>query len=610
VNSKTITKSIRGQKSAKRDIRNLEKVRAIFLALSKFIKAKTIYTNDNPNVTSFADSFFRAFQTFFEDEKELLLTIEQYQIKWCDEIVYDNTNISQSIAFLLYKDNIGELIFNSSVKPAELDQFVDLIKNEIYNPSTHLDVVNKLWESQFTNIYYRVYDDYADGTSGEGHGSGKESQEQTMLANDHKELQDDDYDSSSDADKCKYPLDSIGVYLYRKVAEKHPQANAHQKEEQVQNILESFFTVDRNILNSWQDEYFDFNKNNKLIILLETMLDFTLTISSPSVMRDIIDIITRLVQFIKDESDIPTLTALLNINRNYLKNQTTESNYHTLYVRIEKELFDKTFLLSLANIAQKSSKDALEVLQFYQMIGNDAVPCVCELLANLKDPTMQIEACDTLLSIASDDIIKIIETFNLDNPFEANSAVYLLRRSIIKEVPPIIEKIMNSPNAQVRDKTCSFLVHIGSDKAAQLLCSLLEDDSMSVRMKAFASVDKFKHSSIIERVTSLCFADDFNTKSSEEQMRMFQTLGKLAGQNVLVPIHRMIRDRKWLLFNNAKKRQNKLLAIAALKHIPSQDSLHMLTKLTCDKDKLVRSKAQNVMQHLKQVISEHEKSNI
>ncbi len=592
------TKITRDQESAKRDLRNLEKVRAIFLSLSKIINAKAIYTSNNPNVTNFANAFYQAFRAFFEDEEVLLLTIEQYQIKWRDEVVYDNNNTTQSIAFLLYKDGVGEIVFDSSVKPAELDKFVDLIKNNIYNPSPHLDIVSRLWESQFTNIFYRVYDEYADGASGEGQGSGNESREQSLLANDHPNSPNADENNSNNTAQADNSIESLGTHFYHKAEHKHPHADVHQKEEHVQDMLEGFFTVSTEKLRAWQDEYFELNSRNKLLSFIKTMLDFTQKSNIPSEVRDILDIIEHLVHYIIDEADIPTLMALLDIARKMEQSNTIASDFHSLTDYIEHELTNKTFLLSLGMITNKSRHDAREVLQFFRLIGNAAVPGVCELLANSKDPSMHKEACDTLLEIAGDDIMKIINDLNLDNPYEAKDAVYLLRRAMTNEVPPIIERLIDSPNVQVREYLIEYLVHVGNEEAALLLCKLLEDDDMSVRIKTFAAAEEFRHSLIIDKVTSLCFAEDIETRSTDELEHMFRAVGKLAGEKVFVPIEQMIKTNKWLLFNHSKNKQNKLLAITALRHIPGLESLNILRILAGDGDRLVRAKAQYVLRQL------------
>jgi HEAT repeat protein len=588
----------RGRESAKGDLRNLEKVRAIFTSLSKYIHAKTIYAKNNPNVSNFAHAFYEALRAFFEDEKELLLTIEQYQIKWRDEIVYENNKKTESIAFLLYKDGVGEISFQSLVKPTELEQLVDLMKNEIYNPSAHLDIVSRLWQAEFANISYRVFDECADGASGEGRGSGSESRERPLRVNDHKILPSADDGGAGKTAQADGSIDSLGTYFYSIVERLHSHATAHEKEEHVQNMLESFFRVSPEELRSWRDESSAMNEEDKLLRFLNIMLDFTRRRSPPSIVRDIQDIIERLVRYIVEEANVPTLIALLDIQRQMERSRAAAIDFQSLPDRIKDELTNSAFLLSLGRITNRKNNDVHEILHYFQLIGEDAVPGVCELLANSKDPSVHKEACDTLITIAGDDIMRIATGFNLDNPYEAGDAIYLVRRSGTFEVPPVIKKLMFSPDVQVRVDMIEYLVHLGSDEAAQLLCRLLEDDDVDVRTRAFAAVEDFKHPLIIDKVIALCFTEDVATKSTDELEHMFRTVGKLAGEKALSSTRQMIKEQTWFRSAKTRGKQNKLLAITALRYISGGESLKMLKKLAADRESLVRTKALYVLKQL------------
>jgi hypothetical protein len=592
------TETTRGRESAKGDLRNLEKVRAIFTSLSKYINTKTIYASNNPNVSNFAHAFYKALRAFFEDEKELLLTIEQYQIKWRDEVVYDNNKKTESIAFLLYKDGVGEISFQSSVKPTELEQFVDLMRNEIYNPSAHLDIVSRLWQAEFANISYRVFDECADGASGEGRGSGSESREQPLRINDHKILPSADDSGAGKTARADGSTDSLGTYFYSIVEHIHSHAAAHEKEEHVQNMLESFFAVSPEELRSWRDEFYAMNAGDKLLPLLNVMLDFTQRRSSPSVVRDILDIIERLVRYIVEEANITTVIALFDIQRQMARSRAAAIDFQSLPDRIKDELTNGAFLLSLGKITNRSNNDVHEVLHYFQLIGEDAVPGVCELLATSKDPSVHKEACDTLITIAGDDIMRIVTGFNLDNPYEARDAVYLVRRSGTFEVSPVIKKLMFSPDVQVRVDMIEYLAHLGNDEAAQLLCRLLEDDDVDVRTRAFAAVEDFKHPLIIDKVIALCFTEGVATKSTDELEHMFRTVGKLAGEKALSSTKQMIKGKTWFRSAKTRGKQNKLLAITALRYISGGESLKTLRKLAGDRESLVRTKALYVLKQL------------
>jgi len=595
----------RGEGSTRKDLRNLEKVRGIFVSLSKYINAKTIYSSNNPNVSNFANALYQAFRTFFEDEKELLLSIEQYRIRWNGEVVYDNQEKTNSIAFLLFKDGVGEITFQSSLTPAELERFVDLLKNEIYTPSAHLDIVSRLWQSEFTAISYRVFDECADGAAGDGRGAGSASPEQPLQASDHPQFPF----SGAAADGRAVPtgdrVDPLGAYLENLLERTHPGATPGEKERHLQDLMVHLFTSSTEDLTSWRNDRARMIDENKLLHLLAIMLDFAQMRSAPPVVRDISDIIDRLVRYIVEEAHVPTLIALLEIQRTICRERAFAVEFQSLPSRIEHEITNSAFLLSLGKIRGRSSTDVCEVLRYFRMIGRNAVPGICELLATLKEPSLHKDACDTLIGIAAEDIPRIVNDLNLDNPHEAKDAIYLLRQTTKNEVHPVVKKLMTSPDLHVREQVIEHLVHVGNDEAANLLCALLEDHDPNVRMKTFAAVEELKHPLVVGKVTDLCFAEDDAAKSADELDRMFRAVGKLGGDKVLESIGQMIHRGSWLRLGRSRGKQNKLLAITALRHIPGGQSLEMLRSLARDGDSLVKTKALFVLKQLEQSKNPH-----
>lgn len=590
----------RGRECAEIDLQKLEKVRAIFVSFSRYLNAKTIYTSNNPNVTNFANAFEQTFRLFFEDEKELQLTVEQYRIKWRDEVVYGNDQKTDSIAFLLYKDGIGEITFQSSVKRAELEQFVDLIKNEIYSQTAQDDLVDKMWQADFTNIFFRVLDEYTEGASGDGNGTGTGSREQPLRVNDHPDIP-----GADDADTCgavasHESIDSLGTYIYNLVEKDHPHAPEHLKEERFQDMLDSLFSLGHDGCRSWQDDVSLTKETDKLFWLFNVMIDFTQKHYTPSIVRDILDIIERLVRYIKEEANISTLIAILDIQKRMAMSPDIAADFETLPARIEDELTNSVFLSSLGNRADRSNNDVSEILRYYRLVGKDAVPGICGLLCNLKDPLMHKEACDVLIEIAEDDIEPIVNGLDGHNPLLARDVVYLLGHCSTNEIPPVIKKLLSSPNVQVREQVIKYLVHVGTEEAALLLCNFLDDADKGIRMKTLAAVEEFKNPLIVEKVTSICFAEDFGTKSMEELEHMFRAVGKLAGERVITYIEKMTRKKGWFLFRGNANKRDKLLAITAMRYIPGGQSMSMLKKLAGDADGRVRAKAQYALKLLEE----------
>ncbi len=578
------------RKDADNNLRALDKVRAIFTSLLKYISTKTIYSGNNPHLHKFAEVFYQTVREYFEIEKELLLEIEQYQIKWRDQIVYDNPQNSESLAFLFYKDGVGEITFLSSVTPEELDRFADLIKIEIYNPSAHIDVVNRLWEAEFKNIFYRVYDEYTDGTSGDGQGTQSHDRDRPLRVNDHhlSEIEDAEKRPFDGTDDC---AQSIHAYFVDVIERRHPSLDIDKKELCVQKTFESFFIIDNDKLKSWQVEFYALDNRDKLHWLLNIMFDFTQMQSPPPIARDILDMTERLVRNITEEANISSLIALINAQKKLEHSSDTAFDYKSLPGRIESELSNKGFLLSLGKTADRSQSEIYQLLLFFQMLGKRSLPGMLELIKTLKDPSMHKECCDILLDIAGDDIMQVVDNLDLDELQEAKNAIYLLKYSNIDMISPVIKKLMSSPHVEVRELLAEYLVSAGNEETALMLFKLLEDKDASVRIKAFAAVEEFKHALIIDKVISLCFEGDNSTKDMAELERMFRSAGKLAGAKILGQIKQMVRKKIWLPFKKNQYRKNKLLAIAALRHIPGQESIDLLRDLSKDQDGTIRNKA-------------------
>jgi hypothetical protein len=585
-----------GRKPAERHPLGLEKVRGIFACLSKYIHAKTIYASNNPNVANFEAAFYRSFESYFRDDKELVLSVEQYRIQWREETVYENCEKAESIAFLLYKDGVGEITFQSSVTPAELDRFVDLLRTEIFNPSSHLDVVSRLWQAEFAGISYRVFDECAEGAPGEGRGSGSESREQPLQAGDHSAVALA-APSNGAGSASGGPPDSLGAYLEGLVERELRRSTPREREKRLQDMLTYLFSSSADELASWRNSCARLDDGNKLLRLLNIMLDFAELRSAPPVVRDIDDIISRLVRFIVEEAHLPTLVALLDNQRTICRNRLFAVDFQSLPSRIEHELTNSAFLLSLGKTKGRTPQDAHEALNYFRLVGEKAVPGVCELLTALKDPILHKSACDCLIDIAAKDLPRIVNDLNLDNPYEARDALYLLRRAANKEIHPVALKLIVSTDLSVREQVIEYLAGVANDEAAILLCRLLDDDDPGIRTKTFAAIEEFRHPAVIEKVLAACFADDIASKGADELERMFRAAGKLGRERTVASVRQMLGKGSWFRLGKGRGRQNKLLAVTALRHIPGPEALESLRELAQDGDSLVRTKAVYALKH-------------
>jgi hypothetical protein len=328
------------------------------------------------------------------------------------------------------------------------------------------------------------------------------------------------------------------------------------------------------------------------------MIDFTQKRHPPPLVRDILDIIERVIHHIVEDAHIPTLFALLEIQRAMENSRATSLEFQDLPERIRCEITNNAFLLALGHRGDRPRDEVRELLRYFRCIGESTAPGVCELIVNLKDAAMHKDACDTLLAVSLEGARSVVDRLDLDNPQHAMDAVYLLSQTAPATIPPIVGKLLASPDAQVRSRVVQYLADAGNDQAASMLVTLLESPDASDRITALTAIESFKHPLIVKEVTTLCFERDTATKDPEELEHLFRAAGKLAGESVLPQVKQMTKKHGWLPLGKGRVRQDKLLAITALRNIPGRESVKILTELSSDSDSLVKTKALYVLKQL------------
>ena len=581
------------------DLRHIDMVREIFRSLSKYISSKQIYTSNNPNLAKFAGYFRKSCETFFALESELVLTIEKNHIDWRGQTVYENNKREESIAFLLYKDGVGELRIDAGTPFEELDRFVDIIRSEMHNYSTETDIVSKLWRADFENIRYRVFENDPASVAGDGKGEGVSTSTEHIEADDH-----DDLPSFTDRGRIvagSYVInESIGDFFKNSINQKYGDAGESRRESLLQELLISNFAA------SDEDERFlrtALEKErgaDKVANFLGEILDFARIPGNSGVTGDVQNIIEAITRHILNEADPRVLTQALRKIRAFVKNRTIPEECLPFFKYIEGMFTEDASLLSLAETAKKSKKDTSDVLGYYRMIGKAAVPVMCAMLEDSNAEWLHTEVSHTIVAVAGEDIHHIIGRLDMDNPHIAHDIVCMFDELKLNAIPSLVRELMYYPDPQVKGQVIKLLVHIGNDEAAGLLVDLLDDDDTHIRLKTLSAVEEMGHPLVTARVTSLAFDEGLELKSMEEQERIYRTLGKLAGEEILPLVEASILRKRTLLFGfKGPDRRKKILAIRALEQIHNTESMNLLVKLANDRDKTIKKMAQRALKSLK-----------
>jgi HEAT repeat protein len=570
----------------------LENVRDILNALVKFIHGKKIYAKNNPTLVKFAKEFDAALQKFFQAESELVLAIDRHQIKWRDAVVYENEKRDESIAFLLFKDGIGEISILSAVTFNELEKLVDLLGNEVHNFKADEDVVTKFWKADFDKISYRVLDEYLVGQFGEGR---PDDAAQTPLeSEDHQDLPSFQ-DKGRVIIEHRDSLESITAYLDTLVDQSFPAATSDERETHFQSMAEYLFQVSSQELRTCQNELDREKDDDVLIAFQKAIIDFTLLNDNPSVVRDTMNILECVVDYLLTEAKPNALGACLHGLRRFQTEKGPAETVKTFLQGLEDKLTKTEFLVALANRLSDVTGSPEEVFGYYKIVGKKSLPTICAMLEDLDGVRLHRLACDTLIEVAGEDVVEAMEKLRIDVSQVAQDMVYLIEKTGTKKLPDLVEELMYYPDNRVREEVIGFLVKADTPDSASLLVKLMDDADKQIRMKTLLAVESSTSPIITNKLIAMAFDKDLSKKAIDEQESIFKVLGKLAGESILPDLADMAEKKALFMFGKQQTKQSKLLVIRALENMKSAAAGDLLETLARDQNDLVKSRARRAL---------------
>ncbi|TVP57316.1 MAG: HEAT repeat domain-containing protein [Gemmatimonadales bacterium] len=145
------------------DLLPVEDIREFFNTLAKALRAYQLYDRNNPVYHRFLSNLTEAFEGIWEDRDELILSVDEDRITWFGEEVYRNSNRSDSLAFLLFRDGVRDIKFRRGLETEELEPFLEVLHRARHAQGDADDLVTLLWDRDFRHFEYEVVDLLAEG---------------------------------------------------------------------------------------------------------------------------------------------------------------------------------------------------------------------------------------------------------------------------------------------------------------------------------------------------------------------------------------------------------------------------------------------------------------
>jgi len=567
-------------------------VERVLKALSKLVSGRKIYADNNPRLEQFRDEMVTTLREFFAREDELQLTIEQFSIHWHESVVYENLRRDESLAFILFKDGIGEITISPSAISEEMERLVRILADELHSTNNEDDVVTRFWNADFQHIAYRVLDDYLEPQRKEQLEE-KPGLEETA---DHDELIPSLNDKGRVIVHRSDSLVSIDSMLREVSRRHHPQASPEEAELEYQRMLRGVFSIPVDELEIYRAECERDRTEDGIAAFFESFYVFELMPENPAGVRDVSSILERLLEFAVTERRATTLERVVCCVREFQSRPDLPESVRRFGEKLLTRAANRELMDSLLEGLPEADGHAGSILAYMVAIGEPAVEPLVRALHRGGSPQLHRRICDAIMTISPAIAHTVIDRLDVEQPEIAVDAVYLARSLQLAALSPRLRELVFYPDARVKLEMLGWIATHDDADTTNLLLASLGDLDRRVRLKVLDALCERREPRVRERLTEMAFAKENAERSTDEQEAIFKTLGHVGDASTVVQLRAMVEKRRLLPI--AKGPDAKLLAIRALERIHDAGALELLARLSEDPAEVVRQRAQRAHQAL------------
>ncbi len=525
--------------------------------MSKGIRALQLYLPNNPVYQRAVDNIRAAFRQVWQSTNDLVLDVSETDLRWEDVPVYVQSNRSESIAWMLYKDGVRSLTFKAGVEENEIIRFLNVLQQaKNLHADAPEDLLTLLWSEDFQLLSYT----FRELVSDEAAPIEKVGEPARVSPNDVRTAVQDDAPprpaglaSMDDFDTTLYFLEDGEIeHLRREIDREYGQDLRRNVLSMLFDLLElqTYGTV-----------------RAELISIIENFIPYLLGAgdfrSVAFVLREVRSVAERARELIPEQRDV--LVALPGrLSQREALSQLLQSLDEAAVHPSEDEL---------GELFRELKAEALATLMTW--LPRLTSERVRELVQRSAEGLAQVHGAEVLNALASEDPAVQVET------------VKLAGRLKLPGAPDGMGHLLETGDHEVKLAVVDALIQIASPSALRLLERAVDDDERDVRIGAVRFIAQRGHRNAFPRIEGMVKGGKLKDADLTEKIAFFEAFGALGGAPVVPALEKLLATRG--LLGRKEDPETRACAAMALGKIRAPAAREALERARDDKDALVRN---------------------
>ena len=528
------------------------------------------YPRTNQIYLKSVQNLSQKFAEYFEQDEELLLSVEQYDILFNDQKVYSETNPSRSMALKLYRDGVRRLRFLRGLKDSEIVNFVEILSMQFNSDNLEDDIVTVLWEKDFSHIKYTII-------------------EETFA--DQEKVSDGEGDGSSEA--INKNEDEVETSPIIKQEYKSISAELHDISYEIKKFI---ITLENQALKELQKKMQYLAQNNDFLHVALVLFDIITTEMDPELTQIGVGLLGNLLRasLIKGHL-MSAMKILIRITSLRVPNLGLTDQERERINQELSNLSDSVVLQQLTFIINKNKPEYDKWLHNFLLIwGKEAIDSAIFLASQTCHNKTIVEL---LYKMGCKHLDIFVHKLKDQDP---KSVVLILK--IISEIGDSsiensLKDCIQNPHLEVKIEAIRTLKKLRGENAFNLLKSAVNDENLQVRCETVLAMASIGGANVVEFLKSSIFDKTFIDKSIEEKRAILFALAQSSGKDGELILHDILNSKRW--FRSKRHNETRSCSAYALGMIGSSNACKILEEFIDDDSQRVKAACQTALARLK-----------
>lgn len=531
-------------------------VKEIILLFAHTISAMKLFPVHHSTVVNFQSDLFGKLKALLQKYGELEIGIDESSFVYQDQVVFADTSVIKNLPYLFFKDGLQRLAFAPDLNKEEFQTFLETVRQVSMLPSAVGDIVDALWEHDFTHIAYYAPDEFLEGKLKRDRRKSFEIKiDRAKLYEGRIELRPEDAadiaarmsSSSQSGDLGTQEFPAIVAALNRgdlKAIE--AMLKSEGGDLATRNFLEMMFELlyleDRiesfqAILGYLEKRYEDYLRK-----------------------ADFADVILLLAQ-------VDDLAGILS------ERSPDRAREVRRFLRNLRENIPLEILLD--HVRRSRIRDYQPFIAYLRRLGRQSLPLAVDLLEVSPQAEVRAAAFDLMVAYGKEDIGLLVNLVQESKPFIARAVIAAIGEINDKAHLPILARFLSFKDAEVRKAAIGALAQSPDLLAQKILLSFLRDDpDEKVRVEAASKVRCDRDASLAAAVLEIVSGDDFVGRIPDEKDALLVCLGQNTAMEAWAFFGELLKKRG--LWTKASVMETQLCAVRALESLGTPEALAAL----------------------------------